>query len=230
MKTQKHWQHIIQSISNNTNKNLLIGVTGTIASGKTTVANMLANLGAYTIDFDLIAREVVEPGAIAYQQIVDYFGKHILQENGKLDRKKLSDIVFCDPEKRKILENYTHPQIALTFISQLEKINQKNPHAIIQAIVPLMIEQNLQNLFHKVLLVYIPQKELAGRLMRRNSIDQEEAMRIINSQIPIDEKVKYADFVIDNGKDLANTNKQVDELWLELLNCSSLVRIQKSNG
>ncbi|ETR70889.1 MAG: dephospho-CoA kinase [Candidatus Magnetoglobus multicellularis str. Araruama] len=199
-------------------RRLLLGVTGTIASGKTTVAQMLADRGAYTIDFDQIARQVVEPGQQAYTQIVDYFGKQVLQKDKTLHRQKLSDIVFCDLEKRKKLESFTHPQIALNFVAQLEKITQKDPDAIIQVVVPLMIEQNLQYLFHKLLVVYIPQDALTQRLMKRNNIAQDEALKLINSQISIDEKRGYADFVIDNGKDLDFTQKQVDELWDTLIN------------
>ena len=217
MKLQKHWQNIKETITSKKNSNLIIGLTGTIASGKTTVADMLTDLGAYAIDFDLLAREIVIPGALAYNQIVDYFGKQILQEDGNLDRKKLSDIVFSDIEKRKILESFTHPQIALSFVSKLDNIILNNANAIVQVIVPLMIENNLQYLFHKVILVYIPQDKLVERLMKRNSINYHEAIQIINSQIPIDEKVKFADFVIDNGKELDQTKQQVDNLWGELV-------------
>ncbi|MFZ5570747.1 MAG: dephospho-CoA kinase [Thermodesulfobacteriota bacterium] len=192
---------------------LLLGVTGTIASGKTTVADMLVTMGAYLIDFDLLARKVVEPGQTAYNQIVDYFGRQVLQEDGTLDRPKLSGIVFRDLEKRKKLESFTHPQIAVAFILQLEQICSKDPAAIVQVVVPLMIEQNLQHLFHKLLVVYIPQEKLTRRLMERDKIGEEEARRIIASQIPIDEKVGYADYVIDNGDSLEKTREQAAALW-----------------
>ncbi|MBF0449774.1 MAG: dephospho-CoA kinase [Candidatus Magnetomorum sp.] len=196
---------------------LLLGVTGTIASGKTSVAEMLAHCGAYSIDFDILARQVVMPGEPAYEHIVNYFGKEILQADHTLDRQKLSSIVFKNIEKRKKLEQFTHPQILNVFIRQLEQITQKDPYAIVQVIVPLMIEQNLQYLFHKLLVVYAPQEELVKRLMKRNVIPEEDALRMINSQISIDEKLRYADFVIDNGSDLTHTQIQVDELWKTLV-------------
>ncbi len=205
----------LRAVRGNDNR-LLLGVTGTIASGKTTVADMLKALGAYLIDFDLLARKVVEPGQPAYKQIVAYFGKQILQDDDTLDRQRLSHIVFRDLEKRKKLEGFTHPQIAMEFIIQLEQICSKDPNAIVQVVVPLMIEQNLQHLFHKLLVVSIPQEKLAYRLMERDGIDREEALRIIASQIPIDEKVGYADYVIDNGDSLEKTREQVAELWEKL--------------
>jgi dephospho-CoA kinase len=206
----------IQAVRGN-DRRLLVGVTGTIASGKTTVAEMLAAHGAYIVDFDQISRQVVEPGQQAYQQIIDYFGKQVLQADDTLDRQKLSDIVFCDMEKRKKLESFTHPQIALSFIAQVEEITKKDPDAIIQVVVPLMIELNLQYLFHKLLVVYIPQEALTERLMKRNEISREEALRMINTQISMDEKKGYADFIIDNGNDLESTQKQVDALWEKLI-------------
>ncbi len=205
----------LRMIRGNDNR-LLVGVTGTIASGKTTVANMFAEQGAAIIDFDLIAHEVVEPGKLAYQQIVKFFGNQILQEDGSLDRGQLSDIVFRDLEKRKKLESFTHPQIAAEFVNQLEKITAQDPDAIVMVVVPLMIELNLGHLFHKLLVVYISQEELTKRLMKRDGIEKEEALRIISSQLPIDEKKGYADFVIDNGESLENTEKQVKDLWKKL--------------
>jgi len=197
-------------------RSLLVGITGTIASGKTTVAKMLALHGAYTIDFDLLAREVVTPGKQAYHDIVNYFGKQILQPNQTLDRQKLSNIVFSDPEKRKKLESFTHPQINLLYLEKLEQISQTDSDAIIQVVVPLLIEQNLQNLFHTIVVVYVPHETLTERLMKRNNIDQEAALRLIGSQISIEKKKAVADFVVDNSKSLARTQKQVDELWRKL--------------
>ena len=203
---------------------MLLGLTGTIASGKTTVAEMFTQCGACSIDFDILSRKVVEPGCKAFEQIVDFFGEQILQPDGTLNRQQLSGIVFKDPEKRKHLEQFTHPQIAIEFINQLENIITKKPNAIIQIIIPLLIEQNLQPLFHKLIVVYAPQETLIKRLMKRNNIFEKDALRMIHSQISIDEKVQYADFVINNGKDRAHTYHQVDKLWEKLKsiqNCPS---------
>jgi dephospho-CoA kinase len=203
---------------------LLLGVTGGIATGKTTVAKMLEEMGAPMIDFDIIARQVVEAGKPAWKEIVDYFGKQVLQEDGRLDRKKLSDIVFKDIEKRKKLESFTHPRISEEFVKQVTEIATMDPNAIIQVDIPLLIELNLQYTFHKVLLVYIPEEMQIERLMKRDGITREAAANILKAQFPIDEKVGYADFVIHNEGSVEETRRQVEEVWKELK------RIQKERA
>jgi len=195
---------------------LLLGVTGGIASGKSTVARMLEEKGAPIIDFDVLAREVVEPDRPAWKQIVAYFGEQVLTEDRTLDRKKLSGIVFADLEKKKKLESFTHPQIGLLFLERLGEITAKDPDAIVQVVVPLLIEVNMQYLFHKILVVHIPPDVQIRRLMERDGISRQEAQTIASSQIPIDEKVGYADFVIRNHASLAETRAQVDRLWEDL--------------
>lgn len=195
---------------------LLIGVTGGIATGKSTVSRMLEDLGSPIIDFDVLAREVVEPGKPAYEQIVSFFGKQVLAEDGAIDRKKLSDIVFKDMEKRKKLEGFTHPQIGAEFLKRVMEITAADPSAIIQVAVPLLIEVNLTHLFHKILLVYAPRETQIERLVKRDGIREEEAGRILDAQLPIDEKVGFADFVINNEKGLEETRRQVEGLWKKL--------------
>ena len=198
-------------------KHLLLCVTGGIASGKSTVSDMLAELGSPLIDFDLLARNVVEPGTPGYQQIVDYFGRQVLQENGELDRKKLSNIVFGDLEKRKKLESFTHPYIYDEFFKAIEQITQSQPDAVIQVSVPLLIEQNLQFLFDKLLVVYVKPETQARRLAARDDISLADAENIMKSQLPIDEKTGYADFVIENEGSLEETEGQVQAVWDDLI-------------
>ena len=205
----------LEALRGNDNR-LLIGVTGGIATGKTTVANMLQELGAYIVDLDLISRMVVEPGKPALEEITDYFGKQVLQGDGALDRQKLSDIVFSDLEKRKKLENFIHPRIEEIVTIEIQQITGKDPDAIILVVVPLMIELNLQHRYHKLLVVYIPQEQQIERLAERDGISREEAVNILKAQLPIDKKVGFADFVINNEKSLNNTKKQVKELWQSL--------------
>jgi len=192
---------------------LLLGVTGGIASGKSTVAERLEELGAPIVDLDVIARQVVEPGKPAFDEIMDYFGKQILQEDGYIDRKKLSAIVFSDFEKRKKLESFTHPRINEEMARQVNEIAERAPGSIIQVAVPLLIELNLQYVFHKILVVHIPPEMQIDRLAERDGISKEEAANILKAQLPIDEKVGYADFVIHNDKTPEETRKQVEELW-----------------
>lgn len=195
---------------------LLLGVTGGIASGKTTVANMLREMGAPIVDFDLIARQVVEPGQPALKDIVDYFGKQVLNPDGTMNRKKVSDIVFRDFEKRKKLESFIHPRMGEIVNRQINEYAAKDPAAIIQVVVPLMVELNLQWRYSKLLLVYIPQEKQIERLAKRDGISQEEAAQILKSQLSIDEKLGYADYVIHNDQSLEETRKQVEELWQTL--------------
>lgn len=196
---------------------LLLGVTGGIATGKTTVTRMLQEKGALLIDFDLLAREVVEPGKPAWKEIVAYFGEQVIGEDRSLDRKKLSEIVFQDLEKRKKLESFTHPRIHAEFVSQLNDLVKTRPCPIVLVDVPLLFELNLQYMFHKTLLVYVPEDTQVERLMERDKIDRQEALNRIKAQLPIDEKQGFADFMIRNDGSLDETRRQVDELWQLLL-------------
>lgn len=214
----------VEAIRGKNDRRLLLGVTGGIATGKSTVVEMLKKKGAPVIDFDLLARKVVEPDQPAWRDIVAYFGEQVLQEDRTLDRKKLSDIVFRDMEKRKKLESFTHPRIHEEFVKELAELVSKDPNAIIQVDIPLLIEQNLQYMFHKLLVVYAPEEVQVKRLMERDGISREEAVSRLKAQLPIEEKVGYADFVIHNEGTLKETQKQVDELW------EKLKEIQNSRG
>ena len=194
-------------------EHLLLGVTGGIASGKSYVSEILEELGSPLIDFDKLARVVVEPGKPAFKQIVDYFGKQVLADDGALDRKKLSDIVFSDMEKRKQLESFTHPAIYTEFFDGITAITSEKPDAVIQVAVPLLIELNLQFLFDKLLVVHVPTEVQVERLAKRDNISTEEAANILKSQLPIDEKVGFADFVIRNEGTKEQTRMQVEKLW-----------------
>lgn len=197
-------------------RRLLVGITGGIATGKSTVVGMLRQKGAKVIDFDLLAREVVRPKMPAWQDIVSYFGKQILNEDKTINRKKLKEIVFKDLEKKKKLESFTHPRIHQRFREELEAITKADPDAIILADIPLLIEQNLQYIFHKVVVVYAPLDIQLKRLMERDGIEREAALDIISSQLPVEEKKGYADYVIDNSGSLSSTQRQVDLLWEKL--------------
>jgi len=175
---------------------LLLGVTGGIASGKT------------TIDFDIIARQVVVPGTPCFGEIVEFFGQGIVDTDGHLDRKMLSGIVFEDEQKRKKLEGILHPRIFDTFISRTNEITKKDPDAIIEA--------GLQHLVHKTLVVYVPRERQIERLIKRDKITGDQAAKILKAQLPIDEKAGMADFVINNENSLDETKGQVEELWQKL--------------
>lgn len=192
---------------------LLIGLTGGIASGKSTVAHMLEEMGSHVIDFDMLARRVVEPGRPAWKKIVDYFGRDILQGSGEIDRKRLSRIIFGNSEKRKRLEGFTHPFIADEFKGHVDEIASSDPDAIINAVVPMLFEAGMQALFHKVVVVYIPREEQIKRLIERDGISEGDAANILNAQMHIDEKIRQADFIINNENSIEETKRQVHDLW-----------------
>jgi dephospho-CoA kinase len=197
---------------------LLLGVTGSIATGKTTVAGMLEELGARTIDFDVLSRVVVEPDKPAWQDIVAYFGEQILAADRTLDRTKLREIVFSDLEKKKKLESFQHPRIFEEFIKAVEEHAGADPDAIIQAVVPLLIEVNMQSLFHHILMVYATEDVQKKRLMKRDGASAEMALNMIRSQLSAEEKKGYCDLVVDNTGSLAETRRQVERIWRKLKN------------
>jgi dephospho-CoA kinase len=202
-------------------------LTGGIASGKSIVAHMLEEMGSYVIDFDMLARLVVEPGRPAWEKIVDYFGKDILQDNGEIDRKRLSRIIFGNMEKRKRLEGFTYPLISDEFISQVDEIASNDPNAIIHAVVPLLFEAAMQALFHKVVVVYIPREKQIKRLMERDGITEGDAINILNAQMHIDEKIRRADFIVNNGNSIEETKRQVHNLWGNLIDLQKDIALKR---
>lgn len=195
---------------------LIIGLTGGIATGKSTVADIFRNIGAVIIDFDLLARNVVEPGKKSWQLIIDFFGNNVLNPDSTLNRKKLSGIVFNDPLKRDKLESFTHPFIWDEFITLVEKTIKLNRQAIIHAVVPLLIEGRMHDLFMNNILVYSSPEIQIKRLMDRDKISEQMAKKILKSQMPIDDKVKYCDFIIKNEGPIERTGKEVSDIWEKL--------------
>jgi dephospho-CoA kinase len=174
------------------------------------------DLGAEIIDFDVLAREVVEPDQPAWRDITAFFGEQVLQDDRRIDRKKLSAIVFGDLEKRKKLESFTHPRISELFLVQLNEITARHPRPIVLAVIPLLIEVGMQALFHKLLMVHVPPETQVQRLMIRDGITKAEAEQILAAQMPIDEKRGYADFVIGNQGSLDDSRRQAADLWEKL--------------
>jgi len=196
---------------------LNVGLTGGIACGKSTVAQMFVALGAHLIDFDRLAHYVQEPGKPAYKEVVNRFGKDILQPNKKIDRIKLGNIVFADKKKLLELNNIVHPLVYQEWHIRLEKIKKKEKHAIILSDVPLLFEGEMQHLFDLTMLVLIAPEEQLCRLIRRNKMKREEAADRLKSQMPITEKIALADIVIDNEGSITETEKRVGRIWQELL-------------
>jgi dephospho-CoA kinase len=193
-----------------------VGITGGTATGKSTVSSMFSDLGAVLIDFDVLARDVVAPGEPALDRIQEAFGRSFLRPDGTLDRKRLSAHVFQDPHRRELLERITHPPIFERFFSDVDAIAARQPDVIVQAVVPLLIELNLQRIFHRVVLVYAGYPQQIHRLLLRDGSDRRHAEKMLGAQLPIDEKCREADFVIDNTASLEETRKQVSAVWQQL--------------
>jgi dephospho-CoA kinase len=188
---------------------LLVGLTGGIATGKSTVSEMLRGLGAEIIDADRLAREVVEPGQPAFKQIVAEFGAGIVGADGALDRKKLGAIVFADPERRKRLEALTHPAIRERFQARLDELAARGFAGLVFFDAPVMIESGSYKNMDRMVVVVTDEATQMARLHARDGTDDAEGRRKIASQMPLTEKAKLADHVIDNSGDREATAAQV---------------------
>jgi len=197
---------------------LNVGLTGGIACGKSTVAQMFVLLGAHLIDFDKLAHEVQEPGKPAWNEIVRHFGKDILNRDKTIDRNKLGNIVFNNHEKLNALNNIVDPCVFQEWHHRLEKVKAKHQQAIVLSDVPLLFEGKMQDLFDLTILVLITPEEQICRLIERNNLSEDEAKIRLQSQMPIADKIGLADIVIDNQDSVAQTRKKVEEIWEQLNN------------
>ena len=195
---------------------LNVGLTGGIACGKSTVARMLAEKGAVLIDFDEIAHAVQDPEGPVWREIVRHFGREMLLEDRTIDRRKLGETVFADREKRELLNRLVHPAIFEEWQRRLAEIRARHADAIVVSDIPLLIEAGMKEMVDLVLLVYITPEEQIRRVMERDGFSREEAERRLGAQMPIDEKLRWADIVIRNGGSPEETRRAVAEVWMEL--------------
>ncbi len=187
---------------------MIIGLTGSIATGKSTVSAMFQKLDIPVVDADQIARQVVEPGEEAYDQIVNHFGKDILFPDGTLDRKKLGSIVFENETERLKLNSMIHPAIHKKMEDEKNKYIKRGHEAVVLDI-PLLFEGKRNRTFDKILLVAVSEDVQLKRLMERDNIVEHDAQQRINSQMPIKDKIPLADEVIHNDGSRAETEKQL---------------------
>ncbi|MDP4156741.1 MAG: dephospho-CoA kinase [Bacillota bacterium] len=190
---------------------LVVGLTGGIASGKSTVSNMLKEMGITVIDADVESRLAVQYGEPAYKQIVDNFGEEILLPNGEIDRQKLGSIIFNDEQKRQLLNQIVHPEVRRR-MNDKKDVALKNNEKIVILDIPLLFESKLSNMVERTLLVYVERSIQLTRLMERNHLSEEEAEARIQSQMPLAEKIKLADTIINNNGQLAETKRQLEEI------------------
>lgn len=197
----------------------VIGLTGNIGSGKSSVARLLRDLGAKVVDADQVAREVVLPGAPALAELAREFGPDILDLDGSLDRKKMGSIVFADPSARTRLNQITHPRIKEAIDSVISSFRQApyatSPSGVLVIEAPLLIEVGLDRQVDEVWVVKIDEDKQVERLVARDTLNTKEVRNRIAAQLPQAVKLKYARRVIDNSGDFLNTKKQVARVWGE---------------
>lgn len=187
---------------------MIIGLTGSIASGKSTVAKMLEEMNFPIVDADQVARVVVEPGKQALQEIVEQFGEDILLEDGQLNRQKLGSIIFHDPSKRTVLNNIMHPAIRKEMLAQRDYWVEQGAEVVVMDI-PLLFESKLQHFVEKILVVSVKEDTQLTRLMERNQLSEEDAKARISSQLPLSVKEAGADAVIYNNDSVEKTKEQL---------------------
>ena len=196
-------------------KTLVLGVTGNIASGKSTVAKELARRGAAVLDADQLAREVVESGSSVLKKLVKLFGTEILQQDGNLDRDRLGQMVFADVKVRAMLNQIMHPEIAKKSVERLQKLQSNPDLPLIVYEAPLLFEVGAESRVDKVLVVKIDPEEQLKRLMARDRLSEERAQQRVAAQMPQQQKLERADYIIDNSGLVAETLEQIDALWPE---------------
>ena len=195
---------------------IIAGLTGGIASGKSTVSRFFSEAGALIIDADKISREVVSQGTTGYDEILSFFGRTILLPDGEIDRKRLGEIIFNDPEKKAHLDAIVHPRVFERSTEMIAQIAVHTPDAVVILDIPLLLEAGMGSDLAEVIVVYVPEITQLERLMKRDGIDKQSAMARIRSQIPIEEKRKRATVVIDNSHTLSDCRRQALEVFNRL--------------
>jgi dephospho-CoA kinase len=193
----------------------VVGLTGGIASGKSTVAKMLASLGAPIVDADQVAREVVQPGQPAHEEIVAAFGRDILLADGAIDRKKLGALVFADADQRRRLNAITHPRIAAETQKRLTALGAAGARVAVYE-AALLVENGIHRGLGGLIVVACSEAEQIQRAMKRDSLSLEEATRRMRAQAPLEDKVAAATWVIDTNGPMEATRKQVEKVWGEI--------------
>lgn len=199
-----------------------VGLTGGIASGKSTVSALLAKMGARLIDADVIARSTVAAGSPVWQAIVDRFGREILLEDGSLNRNLLGAKIFAEPALRGWLDNLTHPAIRQEIFRQMQLARAEGCKLLVLDI-PLLIEAGWREFVNELWVVYVRPDVQLKRLMDRNALSREQALQRIHSQMSLEEKIGYADLVIDNNAGIRELEQQVNDAWRSLQNKAATI-------
>ena len=195
---------------------IVIGLTGGIASGKSTVSQMLSGLGAVVIDADKVGHEAFRPYADAWREVVATFGSSILGQNEEIDRSKLAEIVFNDPKALEKLNGIMHPRMHQMMEQQIEALRRQRAEVVVLE-AAVLIEANWTDLVDQVWVTIAPEATVVGRLCGQKGFTEEQATARIHSQIPINQRAKHADVVIDTDCDLDAVQRKVEDLWQRLV-------------
>lgn len=195
---------------------LLIGLTGGVATGKSTVARLFKECGAVVIDADVLARQVVQPGKPAWRDIVRLYGKRVLEADGTLNRPALAHIVFRDPRKLRTLSHIIHPRVAREQSRLTRDLARKDPNIIIVYDVPLLFEAGVDTRVDQIIVVVADRETQIARLQRRNHLTRAEALRRIRSQLPLVQKSKQADYVLEGTLPLPKLKRAVKQVYARL--------------
>ena len=195
---------------------LLVGLTGGMGSGKTTVGKLFQSLGAYVLDADEICRSLVEPEKPAWREIIDLLGNGILRDDQTLDRRKIADIVFNDPKKKKALEAILHPRVMEEEQAIYKDIVKDDPGALVIIDAALLIESENYRKVDKVIVIACDEETQLDRIMAKNTFSREDAQRRLQQQMPLEEKIKFADYVIHNDSGLSELEEKVEALFHQL--------------
>jgi dephospho-CoA kinase len=194
---------------------LLVGLTGGLGAGKSTVARLLAERGAVVVDADELARSALDPGTPGFEQVCDLFGRDILDAEGRIDRRELAARVFGDEAKRRALESITHPEVFRLLADKVE--SYRGSEAVVVFDAPLIIETGFHEGVDVLVVVTAPQDAQVERVMRERGMSEDEARARIGAQVEGARREELADVVIRNGGDLEDLRSRVDDLWGELV-------------
>jgi len=187
---------------------VVLGITGSFGSGKTTVAKIFQSFGAKIIDADRIAHRVIKPGRPIYKKIINIFGKDVLNKNRTINRHRLAKIVFNNKNLLKRLNKIIHPQVIRIIKTKIKTTRAK----VIVLDAPLLIEARLKNLVDKLIVVKIDRAKQIERLIKKTSLSKKDTLKRIRHQMPLADKVRLADFVIDNSGSIGRTKKQIESI------------------
>jgi dephospho-CoA kinase len=194
-----------------------VGLTGGIASGKSVVCGIFSRLGARILDADILAREAVRPGRPAWIKLRETFSPELFYPDGSLNRRSLRSLVFRDPQKRRQLNEAVHPEVMRAVRAWLEAMGQRESQAVLLVDIPLLVEVGAVEGFDRIVVVFVREEIQLARLMERDRLSLDEAREALAAQMPLREKLAFADYVVDNNGSPEETRVQVEAVWRELI-------------